>query len=159
MKTYITSKDACRRSLLLPSFAGKHDLSQIHHHSCCDVCTMKCSCSIPCSYQQLRAECPAKGSISTSDKNEEPLVPVHSFTKEQLHTLERKLHDLREKKLSASVPLYVGADIASGFPHYVIDRILCNIEYISSTEDLEDLCQVWNYASEIMEIIADISSM
>ena len=158
MKMYATNKDICRRSLLLRSFSRNYDASQTHHHTCCDICTLKCSCSIPCSYEQLRAECPAKGSAEMSNTEEVSCAPVRSFSKEQLKSLEMKLHALREEKLSAAVPLYVGEDIASGFPFYVIDRILSNMAYISCTEDVEDLCQIWNYAPEILEIIVNVST-
>lgn len=67
-----------------------------------------------------------------------------------------KLCSLREEKLNVSIPLYVGEDIASGFPLYVIERILSYVQYISCVEELEEICLVWNFAPEIMDIISDV---
>ena len=65
MKKYILNGDTCRRSFLLDSFPGIHQLNNRDHHSCCDVCTQMCACAIPhaiaCSFQPTCAEKWAKG--------------------------------------------------------------------------------------------------
>ena len=66
------------------------------------------------------------------------------------------LCSLPEQKVDTSVPLYVGNDIASGFPMYVIDSVVSHVQYISSHEDLEEMCFIWKYAHEIMDVIDEI---
>ena len=77
-------------------------------------------------------------------------TPVRNPTPGQLQELERRLHALREEKLNVNVPLYVGHDIASGFPTYVV---MFHVQYVAYPDDLEELYLVWNYLQEIMEII------
>ncbi len=154
MKKYATNNDTCQRSLLPQSFPGSHNITQLNHHSCCDVCMLKCSCATPCMYRPDRGEDLTRG--QDAEDEEELLAPVRSPTSEQLEELETRLHALRKKHLNVSVPLYVGNDIASGFPMYVIDSVLSQVQYITSAEDLEELCLVWNYAYEIMDIIDDV---
>ena len=109
MKKYTSNEDICRRSMLLKSFLGKHIFNQTNHHSCCDICTKKCLCSTPCAYQPLHVELMAKGRDTSVDEPL-PVTPVRFPSDEQLLELEKKLHRLREEKLSVSVPLYVGDD-------------------------------------------------
>ena len=155
MKRYTMNDDMCRRSLLLQSFGGCHDMTQLHSHSCCDVCTRKCVCASPCSYQPVRAEeSPLRYENEGSD--DRPMTPVRHPTSEQVQELERRLHALKDEKVDVCIPLYVGNDIASGFPTYVIDTVVSQVQYISSHEDLEELCLVWNYAHEIMDIVHDV---
>lgn len=52
--------------------------------------------------------------------------------------------------------MYFGNDIASGLPMYVLDTVVSHVQYISSHEDLEELCLAWNYVHEIMDIIHDV---
>lgn len=150
MKVYAKNRDTCRRSLLLQSFLGIHDTTQLNHHSCCDVCTLKCFCATTCAYQLERAEENRKQQCSG---DEEVLTPIRFPTAEQLQELERRLLVLREQRLDTSVSLCVGNDIASGFPWYVIHSVVSQVQYIASPEDLEELCFVWSYAHEIMDII------
>ena len=77
-------------------------------------------------------------------------TPVRNPTSGQLQELERRLHALQEEKLDVNVPLYVGHDIASGFPTYVV---MFHVRYVAYPDDLEELYLVWNYLQEIMEII------
>ena len=56
MKRYTINDDVCRHSLLLQSFGGCYDMTQLHIHSCGDVSTRTCVCASPCSYQPVRAE-------------------------------------------------------------------------------------------------------
>ena len=64
-------------------------------------------------YKPVRAEEPTPPG---SEDNVDLPSPVPFPSPEQLQELERRLHALRAKKLDVSVPLYVGQDIASGFP-------------------------------------------
>ena len=151
MKKDATNNDTCRRLLLLQSFSGNHDTLSTNHHRCCDICMLECSCATPCAYQPERAEYATRQQCSGD--SEYVLTPVRFPTTEQLHELEGRLHLLREEHLDNSVPLYVGNDIASGFPMYVIDSVVSQVQY---HEDLEELCFVWSYAQEIMNIIDDL---
>ncbi len=94
--------------------------------------------------------------LCVNDDDDFTLTPVRQPSPEQLNELEKKLHALREEKIDAAVPLFVGNDIASGFPLYVIDIVVSKSQYISSSEDLKELCLVWNYTDEIMRIIVDV---
>lgn len=155
MKKYVRNDDTCRRSLLLCSFGGHHDIGQLHHHSCCDVCMHRCICANPCSDQPVLAEEPRTSQDSAVDEYIHPMVPVRYPSAEQLQELEQRLHALRRDKAIA-LPMYVGHDIASGFPIYVVNAVVSQVQYISSEEDLEELCLIWNYAREIMDIITDV---
>lgn len=44
MKDYCKNKDRCRRQLLLHDFDGDIDFDS--NCSCCDICTLKCTCSV-----------------------------------------------------------------------------------------------------------------
>ncbi len=155
MKKYTVNEDTCRRSLLLQSFAGNHEVN-VHHHTCCDICMHTCLCATPCSYQAVRAEVGATGISETVDDSH-VMTPVRHPTAEQLQELEKRLHALKDERSSAvDVPLYVGHEIAMGFPLYIIEAVLTQAEYIASVEDLEELCLVWNYTQEIMDIIEDV---
>lgn len=73
------------------------------------------------------------------------MTPVHHPTAQQLQELVRRLHALKDEKVDEDIASYVGKDIASVFPSYVIDTVVSQVLYISSHEDLEELCLVWNY--------------
>lgn len=98
MKRYAMNDDSCRHSVLLQSFGGSHDTSQLHCHSWCDVCTLKCMCACPCSYQSVCAEEPLKG-YDSEVGNDRLMTSVHHPTAEQLQELERRLYALRDEKL------------------------------------------------------------
>ncbi len=153
MKKYITNTDTCRRSLLLQSFVEDHRIS-LNRHSCCDVCVKNCPCATPCSYQPVSAKEWAN-KLCVNDDDDLTLTPVRQTSPEQLNELEKILHALREEKIDAAVPLFAGNDIASGFPLYVIDIVVSKSQYISSSEDLEELCLVWNYTDEIIVDVCD----
>lgn len=112
-------------------------------------------CASPCSYQPVRAEESPLG-YENEGSDDRPMRPVHHPTSEQVQELERRLHALKDEKVDVCIPLYVGNDIASGFPTYVIDTVVSQVQYISSHEDLEELYLVWNYAHEIMDIVHDV---
>ena len=63
---------------------------------------------------------------------------------------------LLQTALEADMPLYVGGDLASGMPLTLIDSIVDHCHLIHSVSDLEELCAVWNYSSNIMDIIDEI---
>ena len=142
MKKDATNNDTCRRLLLLQSFSGNHDTSSTNYHRCCDICMLECSCATPGAYQPERAEYATRQQCSGD--SEYVLTLVRFPTTEQLHELEGRLHLQREEHLD------------SGFPMYVIDSVVSQVQYITSHEDLEELCFVWSYAQEIMKIIDDL---
>ena len=88
MKKYTMNEDMCRRSMLMQSFAGDHGISELNHHSCCDVCGQKCKCATPCMYKPVRAEELTKGYSGVCDDDDLP-IPVRYPTAEQLQKLER----------------------------------------------------------------------
>ena len=81
----------------------------MNHHSCCDVCMFKCSCSTPCAYRPQPAE-EARQQTNVDDGG--GLTPVRTPTINSF----RNLCVLREQKVDT---LYAGNDIASGFPTYI----------------------------------------
>jgi len=146
MKKYTINDNMCRRTMLLHSFEGQHDTSQLYHHSCCDVCEQDCKCANPCRYEHVCAEEPTP--LGIEDHDDLP-TPVRNPTPGQLQELERRLHALREEKLNVNVPLYVGHDIASGFPTYVVNNVMFHMQYVACP----DICLVWSYLQKMMEII------
>ena len=150
MKNYAKNSDKCRRQLLLQSFPGEQLEKPSLHHSCCDICQQQCSCVTyaSCDYQVE----PWEAVDEVDDLS--AMVPVRSPTPEQLSMLRTKLCELREAVFtSGEIPtLFVGRDIASGFPLSVIDSVIDNID---SADEL-DMHYVWNYSSQIYDIIVDV---
>ena len=109
-------------------------MTQLHSHSCCDVCTRKCVCASPCSYQPVRAEESPLG-YENEGSDDRTMTPVCHPTNEQVQKLERRFQALKDEKVDVYIPLYVGNDIASGFPTYVTDTVVSQVRYISSHED------------------------
>ena len=132
------------------SFAGQHDTSQLYHHSCCDVCEQECKCANPFTYKHV---CTEEPTLLVIEDDDDLPTPVRNPTSGQLQELERRLHALQEEKLDVNVPLYVGHDIASGFPTCVVNNVMFHVQYVAYPDDLGNLCLVWNYLQEIMEII------
>ncbi len=88
--------------------------------------------------------------------DDRPMTPVRHPTSEQVQELERRLNALKDEKVYVCILLYLSNDIASGFPTNIIDTVVSQVQYISSHEDLEEVCLVWNYAHEIMDIVHDV---
>lgn len=153
MKKYIKNTVTCRRVMLMQSFHG-NEIEPMKYHTCCDVCQLQCTCSSPCNYQ-----IESWAASLQADVEEELPDPVRNPTIEQLTELRVKLLQFRDTILQCCDPevnLFVGADIASGLPVSVIDSIIENVEFIGNPADLDLMCHVWNYSSDIFDIIVDI---
>ena len=147
MKKYVSNTDTCRRRLLLEQFPGLHQFDTLDQHSCCDVCTRECQCQTPCFFQPTRAE-----QYCIKDSDNSGLEAVRHATEEEKEELKARLQVLREELQDDDS---IGG-VISNFPPYVIDTVVSQIDYISDTDDLQELCLVWDFASEIMEIVEDI---
>ena len=73
--------------------------------------------------------------LGIEDDDDVP-TPVRNPTSGQLQELERRLHALQEEKLDVNVPLYVGHDIASGFPTYVVNNVMFHVRYVAYPDGL-----------------------
>ena len=73
---------------------------------------------------------------------------VRHATEEEKEELKARLQVLREELQDDDS---IGG-VISNFPPYVIDTVMSQIDYISDTDDLQELCLVWDFASEIMEL-------
>ena len=143
----MSNTDTCRRALLLEQFPGLHQFDTLDQHSCCDVCTRECQCQTPCFFQPTRAE-----QYCIKDSDNSGLEAVRHATEEEKEELKARLQVLREELQDDDS---IGG-VISNFPPYVIDTVVSQIDYISDTDDLQELCLVWDFASEIMEIVEDI---
>ena len=93
--------------------------------------------------------------------SDEPEVELQHLTAEAREDLRSRLSVFRDAQLkktgeSADITLYVGNDIATGFPCSLVDSIACNAEYIHTVSDLGERCTVWHYSDELMSIIDDV---
>ena len=93
--------------------------------------------------------------------SDEPEVELRHVTAEAREDLRSRLSAFRDAQLkktgeSTDITLYVGNDIATGFPCSLVDSIVCNAEYIRTISDLEERCSVWRYSDELMSIIDDV---
>ena len=120
MKKYILNTDKCRRCLLLEPFPRIHQFDTMNQHSCCDICTRKCQCEVPCIFQPSCAE-----QYCTKDSECIDLEPVRYPTTEQKEELKICLEILREEMLQD------GIGIISNFPSYVVDTVVSQIQHIS----------------------------
>ena len=144
MKRYVANTEKCRRSLLLESFPGQHQIDT-GEHTCCDVCTRSCECSTPCMYQPTLAE-----ECSITDINESTVMePVRQPSDEEIQELKAKLQQLQLDKIRDSA-------IDSTFSMFDVDSIVSHIQLIADVEDLEELCFVSEYAQEVMDVINDV---
>ena len=157
MKTYCKlDSDKCRRaSLLRPFSCNKGADSNLLLHNCCDLCTQRCECGNDALHQPVNF---AAHDISLPTEKE--VCPVRDVSDSQRQQLRQALLKFRSSLLQncglSDASLYIGQDLASGMPLSLIDSIVDSCHLFESVDDLEELCAVWNYTSDIMCLIDEM---
>ena len=94
------------------------------------------------------------------NESETPETELRHVTPEAREELRSRLFAFRDAQLktgeSTEVTLYVGTDLATGFPLSLVNCIADNAEYIHTINDLEETCTVWRYSEKLMSIINDV---
>ena len=106
----------------METFGGETSQLVINHF-CCDVCHKICSCAVP-------EICPVPKDILCLEsnqvvKNNDRKLPQQSLSEPGRNFLRKKLHELREEKLSSLCEnTHCSLGMISGFPLYAVDEIV-----------------------------------
>ena len=144
----------CRRTALLSPFPCTEECGSIRPqltHDCCDLCIKRCECGQSSLHQPL-----VTSHSSTQVKNVPEIRPTRNVSDSQRQRVRQLLLSHRESLLQSDLesdtPLYVGEDLASGMPLTLIDSVVDHCHLIHTITDLEELCAIWNYSRDIMDV-------
>ena len=149
MKDYLSNTSSCRRQLMLKHFPGAYK-SVSPKHNCCDICANICTCDDDqkhCSFQANKEKfmsdteinLPEVNNSSSPEAVDENLCQKQlcDITEEGKLFLKFRLQQLRYNLCKGKRSLYTGLDMTSGFPAATISKIIENVKFISTTEDIK----------------------
>lgn len=158
IKKYVTST-TCRRAVLMQPFGI--DLQSEPHHSCCDVCAMKCTCT--------GENCEAEHTLNFPVKDMNDLNVVskqRKVSEEKIIELKRKLVVTRKQLMMkffsrephGKVPLFLHPEFVVGFSETQVDQVVANCEYLFTSNDIENYVEIWNNAhcKQILEVLNSV---
>lgn len=163
MKHYVENTTICRRKLMLEHFPGSFK-EVLPKHLCCDICACSCKCGFggeTCSVKSLNiCQDEIEGSVTTSRSDNAHCVTktLIKVNEEGLDALYGRLESMRSHLCSDLSTIYTGVDMATGFPHSVIQSIVSSVDFIHSSDDIKTNFLLFNknLADEIMDNINSV---
>ena len=159
MKEYCKlSNDRCRRSELLSHFPSSRtdSIHLVPKHLCCDHCTMLCTCD---DEPQQLFSLPSLQKWSQNSQPSDELDTRHVSPDQRTQLKERLLgfwQEVLDSIADSDCSVSDDTKLESILASTRIDSIVESCHYIFSVEDLEEICIMWNYSIDVMEIIDEI---
>ena len=146
MKEYVKNKTECRRVLLLKSFTASPVPNTVPH-SCCDICSERCTCLCKCTRKE---QCSCSETCKQSDhqsslehllQSSATTKPTHEGDSKGGKLKGSKAKQLRDNLLQYRLQLagnvsheqlLTGIDLATGFTRTLVDSIVASVKEITS---------------------------
>ncbi|XP_065062582.1 uncharacterized protein LOC135689329, partial [Rhopilema esculentum] len=147
MKEYVTS-DKCRRKNIESIFPGSHPIATTLGCLCCDVCLLKCSCTIPCSAQILHfskkevVPVPTRVRLVTQQQKDDLLMRLLSLK----NVFKQEFTTYQEK----STP-----KVMMEFTDFHINQIMQCCHHLFNLDDVLSKIEIWRmkHASLIFQLL------
>eukprot|EP00112_Aurelia_sp_Birch-Aquarium-sp1_P020529 Seg5310.3 transcript_id=Seg5310.3/GoldUCD/mRNA.D3Y31 product="ATP-dependent DNA helicase hus2/rqh1" protein_id=Seg5310.3/GoldUCD/D3Y31 len=174
MKAYCRNRVKCRREMIFVNFPGERQVVT-PMHTCCDICALSCKCD------HEKNQCALRGSpklhqskleyyLTESKKELEDTSQScrdNQTTKTMLdgkQYLFEKLTEFHARHLAKHEncgKVFVGIDIASGWPANSIKKIVDNVESIAEPKDIQKICVIYDddVLVPIFELIEEATSL
>jgi superfamily II DNA helicase RecQ len=154
-------ENQCLRTLCLKDFNNSQAPAIEVKHACCGVCARFCGCGSCAdsfnSYEvHVISQCEQEG--EEEDDNEGFCRVVTDDDQAMLKVELTQLVDELNKEVLSSSSSYVEPCVVHGLSTTVLHKIMEQTQYIFSTDDLIDKCNVGNYSTvvKIVDIMSEI---